>query len=168
MVTCDGDLCLHTVYLCHLCSHGCLEQHRLYYSTVARSGSCEMNPSLSEEENECLWTEKVASSLNRWPSEKFGETRTSSGTNLSGRFSCFGNFRNILCSTDTRLAPPLLRRLIASCARSERTCYCGVGSKSMRYVQCNFSAERVRQETMEWSDKGSSLLVWVWAVCGGP
>ena len=33
--------------------------------------------------------------------------------------------------------------------------------------QCNLSAERVRQEATEWSDKGSWLLVWVWAVCGG-
>ena len=31
--------------------------------------------------------------------------------------------------------------------------------------QCNFSAERVRREATEWLDKGSWLLVWVWAVC---
>ena len=33
--------------------------------------------------------------------------------------------------------------------------------------KCNFIADRVRQEATEWSDKGSWLLVWVWAVCGG-
>ena len=30
---------------------------------------------------------------NRWPSEAFGETRTSSGTNLFGVFSGLGSFR---------------------------------------------------------------------------
>ena len=29
---------------------------------------------------------------NHWPSEAFGETRTSSGTNLCGVFSCVGSF----------------------------------------------------------------------------
>ena len=65
--------------------------------------------------------------------------------------------------------PVFMRRhpLIASCTSAEHTCYCGAGSTSKRCVQCNFSAEPVRHEATEWSDKGSWLLVSVWAVCGG-
>ena len=57
--------------------------------------------------------------------------------------------------------------LIVSCASAERTHYCGVGSTSKRCVQCNFSAERVRQEAMEWSESGRIRQLDVWAVCGG-
>ena len=32
---------------------------------------------------------------------------------------------------------------------------------------CKFSAEWVRREAVQWSDKGSWLLVLVWVVCGG-
>ena len=49
----------------------------------------------------------------------------------------------------------------------ERTCNCLIGSCRGTKFQCNFSAERVRWEAMEWSDKGGWLLVWVWVVCGG-
>ena len=55
----------------------------------------------------------------------------------------------------------------ASHASAKCTRYCCAGSKSKRCVQCNFSAEQVRRDATERSDKGSWLLVWVWAVCGG-
>ena len=40
-------------------------------------------------------------------------------------------------------------RLIVSRASAEHIRYCGVGSTSKRYVQCNFSAEQIRQEVLE-------------------
>ena len=62
-------------------------------------------------------------------------------------------------------------RSIISCFNVVPPAYCisckRVGSTLKRCVECNFSVERVRQEATEWSDKGSWLLVWVWAVCGG-
>ena len=69
---------------------------------------------------------------------------------------------------------PLVQRLwhksytlIASRTSAERPRNIGARSTSKRCVQCNFSAKWVRQEATEWSDKGSWLLVSVWAVCGG-
>ena len=41
---------------------------------------------------------------NRWTSEAFGETRTRSGTNMFGVFSCIGSFRShadVVCSNLT-------------------------------------------------------------------
>ena len=41
---------------------------------------------------------------NRWTSEAFGETRTRSGTNMFGVFSCVGSFRSrsdVVCSHST-------------------------------------------------------------------
>ena len=51
--------------------------------------------------------------------------------------------------------------------KAERTCYCVIGSRWGGMFQCYLSAERVRQEATEWAGKGSWLLVWVWAMCGG-
>ena len=59
----------------------------------------------------------------------------------------------------------MLMRLMASRPSEEHTCYCVAGSSQGGMFQCNFSAERVRREAMEWSDKGSWPLVW--AVRGG-
>ena len=56
-------------------------------------------------------------------------------------------------------------RLMASRPSEKHTCYCVAGSSQGDMFQCNFSAERVRREAMEWSDKGSWPLVW--AVRGG-
>ena len=52
--------------------------------------------------------------------------------------------------------------LTASRASAERTRYSGVGSTSKRCVQCNFSAQQVRQEATEWSDKVVGRLGGVW------
>ena len=49
---------------------------------------------------------------------------------------------------------------------AECTLYCGVGSTLKRYVQCRFSAERVRQEATEWSKSGWIRQLNVCAVCG--
>ena len=66
--------------------------------------------------------------------------------------SCFGLLARDQCHR-------MLRRLIASSASAERTRYCVVGSSRGGMFQCNFSAERVRREAAEWSDKGSWPLV---------
>ena len=109
---------------------------------------------------------------NHWTSEAFGETRTRSGINMFGVFSCVGSFwsrAEVVCSDSTYEVgilcalcfsmhsvpsfPVFMLRhpLIASRASEERTRYCGAGSTSKRCVECNFS---VRQEATEWSDRG--------------
>ena len=47
----------------------------------------------------------------------------------------------------------------SSRASVERTRHCLVGSRLRAVFQCNFPAERVRQEATEWSDEGSWPLV---------
>ena len=68
--------------------------------------------------------------------------------------------------TCTRPAPRDVKEDYCISRNRKSTRYCVVGSGG-RMSQCNFSAEQVRREATQWSDKGSWLLVWVWAVCGG-
>ena len=68
--------------------------------------------------------------------------------------------------TGTRLVPPDVKETYCI-SRKRRTYTLFSWQWSKRCVQWNFSAEQVRREAAEWSDKGSWPLVWVWAVCGG-
>ena len=71
-------------------------------------------------------------------------------------FPCFGV-----------LAPPDVKETYCiSCKRRTYTLLCS-RQPSKRHVHRNFSAEQVRREATERSDRGSWLLVWVWAVCLG-
>ena len=46
-----------------------------------------------------LYIKSETHRANRWPSEAFGETQTSSGTILYGVFGCIGSFWNRVDST---------------------------------------------------------------------
>ena len=81
--------------------------------------------------------------------------------------------QNTVCATE--LYGVCCRSVISCCCVSdywpeisaERTRYCVISSRRGGMFQCDFSAERVRREATERSDKGSWMLVWVWAVCRG-
>ena len=87
------------------------------------------------------------------------------GTNIFGVFSCAGSFQSRWTSSapihhvtseeeGCRPSEPL-DSLIGGVRVRVTVSYCGADSTSKCCVQCNFSAERVRQEATEWSDKGS-------------